>query len=72
MALTRVKPTTVCWQWWLHTGAIERLIRRLLGRQVAVTGLGGTVVAIVAGNYYTCVVLVSGVGKEEGKRGCWL
>jgi hypothetical protein len=52
--------------------AIERLTRRLEGRQVAVTGLGGSVVMIALGDYHSCAALVSGLGREEGKRGCRL
>jgi hypothetical protein len=42
------------------------------GRQVAVTGLGGSAISIALGGHHSCALLVSGVGKEEGKRGCWL
>jgi hypothetical protein len=59
-------------QWQRHTCAIGQLIRRLEGRQVAVTGLGGSAVTIDLGYYNGCALLVSGVRKEEGKRGCWL
>jgi len=71
MALTRVRPTTGRWQCRRQTCAIEWLIRRLEGRQVAVTGLGGSALSIIVGNYDSCAVLVSGFRKEEGMRGCW-
>ena len=55
-------------QWLRQTCAIECLIRRLEGRQVAVTGLGGSAVKIALGAVHSCAVLVSGFRKEEGKR----
>jgi hypothetical protein len=59
-------------RWRRQTCAIERLIRRLEGRQVAVTGLGGSAVVIALGNLHSCATLVSALQKDGGKRGCWL
>ena len=72
LALTRVGHTQLPARWRRQTCAIERLIRRLEGRQVTVTGLGGSVVAIALGDYHSCAALVSGLRKEERQRGCWL
>jgi len=44
----------------------------LEGRQAAVTGLGGSVISFALGFGHGCALLVSGLGKVEGKRGCWL
>ena len=71
-ALTRVGLIALRGRWRRQTCAIERLIRRLEGRQVAVTGLGGSVVSIALGFSHSCAALVSGLRKEEGERGCWL
>ena len=35
-------------------------------------GLGGSVVEIDLAGGHSCALLVSGVGQEKGKRGCWL
>ena len=68
MALTRTGLAAMLGQWRRQTCAIERLIRRLEGRQVAVTGLGGSVISIVLGDYHACAVLVSGA-TPESKQG---
>ena len=72
MALTWLEKIPLAGRWRRQTCAIECLIMRLEGRQVAVTGLGGSVVAIALGRWHSCAALVSSLGKEEGKRGCWL
>ena len=73
MALTQIALITIVrGRWWCQTCAIKLLIRRLDGRQVVVTGLGGFASSITLGFYHSCAVLVSGFKKEEGKRGCWL
>jgi len=71
-ALARVGLIALLGRWRRQTCGIARLIRRLEGRQVAVTGLGGSAVAIALGAYHSCAALVSGLRKEEGKRGGWL
>ena len=71
-ALARVGLIALLGRWRRPTSAIESLIRRLEGRQVAVTGLGGSAVAIALGSYHSCAALVSGLRKGEGERGCWL
>ena len=67
-ALTRVGLIELLGQWRRQTCAIERLIRRLEGRQVAVTGLGGSVVWLALGDDQSCAALVSGLRKEERQR----
>ena len=67
MALTQIALTTIVrGQWSFQTCAIKLLIRRLDGRQVAVTGLGGFASSITLGFYHSCAVLVSGFREGVG------
>ena len=72
VALPRLGMVALLGRWRRQTCAIERRIRRLEGRQVAVTGLSGSAKSIAVGHSHSCAVLVSGVGKDQGKHGCWL
>ena len=66
MPLTQVGLIASLGRWRRQACAIERLIRRLEGRQVAVTGLGGSAVGIALGQKHSCAALVSGErGGEE-------